>query len=100
MTHAPDVGGRHRFGASALKVGGTIFAMLVKDRLVVKLPRPRVDELIAVGAGDHFNPGHRRPMKEWLAVDPDAGADWAALAGEALAFVGRMRVPGGELPRE
>ncbi len=42
----PDVtlpGSRRGFGSSELKVRNKIFAMLVKDRLVVKLPKSRVD---------------------------------------------------------
>jgi hypothetical protein len=31
--------------------------MLVKEELVVKLPRPRVDELVAAGRGARFEPG-------------------------------------------
>jgi hypothetical protein len=79
------------FGADALKVDGRIFAMLVRDRLVVKLPRRRVDELIAAGDGDRFDPGHGRLMKEWLVIGPSAEDRWLALATEALAFVGGKR---------
>ena len=32
-----------------LRVSGKIFAMLVRDELVVKLPKDRVDELIDAG---------------------------------------------------
>ena len=39
------------FGSSALKVNNKIFAMLVGGKLVVKLPRQRVDALIAAGEG-------------------------------------------------
>jgi hypothetical protein len=40
------------FGASALRVNNTIFAMLSsKGQFVVKLPRQRVEALIAAGAG-------------------------------------------------
>jgi TfoX/Sxy family transcriptional regulator of competence genes len=46
------------FGSSGLKVGGKVFAMSVKNELVVKLPRERVDELVAAGAGSRFDPGH------------------------------------------
>jgi hypothetical protein len=73
------------FGSDALKIGDKTFAMLVKGRLVVKLPRRRVDELIMAGAGERFDPGHGRLMKEWLAVPP--GPDWRTLADEAFAFV-------------
>lgn len=78
---------RRSFGAGSLKVQHKIFAMLVKGRLVAKLPRQRVDALIAVGVGERFDPGHGRVMREWLAVDANDEADWLALAREALAFV-------------
>ena len=35
------------FGSTSLKTNGKIFAMLVNGRLVVKLDRRRVDELVA-----------------------------------------------------
>jgi hypothetical protein len=77
------------FGSSALKVGGHIFAMLSSQgEFVVKLPRRRVDELIASGDGDRFDPGHGRLMKEWLALRPSSSQDWGLLAREAMDFVG------------
>jgi hypothetical protein len=76
------------FGRSALRVHGRIFAMLVRGSLVVKLPKARVDELIAAGAGVRFDANKGTPMKEWLVLDPRAPNDWADLAREALAFVG------------
>ncbi len=82
-----DPGGKKRFGSSTLQTGGKIFAMLVKGRLVVKLPRQRVDALVGAGGGERFVPGHGRAMKEWLAVDPARGEDWLALAREAREFV-------------
>jgi hypothetical protein len=74
------------FGAGALKVDGRIFAMLSRDRLVVKLPRARVDELLAAGRGERFDPGHGRLMREWLHLFEGEGDDWESLAREALAF--------------
>ena len=41
----PEPDGRH-FGSAALKVNGSIFAMTMDDRLVLKLPADRVAELI------------------------------------------------------
>ena len=80
------------FGASGLKVRGKIFAMLVRGSLVVKLPRTRVDALIAAGNGERFDPRRDgRAMKEWLVLDPASGEDWLALSREALAFVGAGR---------
>ncbi|HEY8291879.1 MAG TPA: MmcQ/YjbR family DNA-binding protein [Thermomicrobiales bacterium] len=80
------------FGASGLKVGGKIFAMLSsKGEFVVKLPKARVDALIASGDGERFDPGHGRLMKEWLAVEPTSEAEWLPLAREAMAFVAAQR---------
>lgn len=61
--------------------------MLVKDRLAVKLPRPRV-ELVAGGAGTNLDTGNGRVMREWLELAPDSDLDWLELAGEARQFVG------------
>jgi hypothetical protein len=81
-------GGKRGFGSAALQVGGKIFAMLSDGRLVVKMPRPRVDELIAAGEGERFDPRRDgRVMKEWLAVDSASDHEWLALAREAMAFV-------------
>lgn len=79
------------FGSPGLKVRGKVFAMLVKGKLVVKLPRDRVDGLVASGKGDYFDPGHGRLMKEWVAVGPPAKATWLALAKEAREFVASGR---------
>lgn len=88
----PTAGGSRRFGSDALKVNGSIFAMVVGGNVVVKLPRPRVDALIADGTGTPFGTGKGRPMREWVALPGADRATCAALAGEALAFV-RSRPP-------
>ena len=70
-----------------LKVSGKIFAMHVRGRLVVKLPKPRVDELVAAGAGEYFDPRRDgRLMKEWIVVT-DPKLNWIKLAKEAHQFV-------------
>jgi hypothetical protein len=77
------------FGSSpGLRIRGKIFAMLVRGKLVVKLPKARVDQLVASGTGGRFDPGHGRLMKEWATVDLDGTEDWERLADEALEFVG------------
>ena len=76
------------FGSTSLKVGGKIFALFSsRSEFVVKLPKRRVDELIASGDGHQFDPGHGRPMKEWLALRPTSTQDWMRLANEALTHV-------------
>jgi len=42
------IAGKKGFGAAALCIKEKIFAMLSRDRLVVKIPRQRVDALIAL----------------------------------------------------
>jgi hypothetical protein len=72
---------------NALAVDGKIFTMLTpKGAFVVKLPKDRVDALIDSGDGERFGPGARK-MKEWVAIDPAADADWVVLAKEAYGFV-------------
>ena len=55
--------------------------MVTRGRLVVKLGRPRVDELVAGGLGERFDTGRGRVMKEWFALTADR--PWEELTGEA-----------------
>ncbi len=83
---------RKRFGSSELKVHNKIFAMLVRGKLVVKLPRSRVDALVDSGGGEHFDPRHDgRLMKEWLVVGSASEEEWLSLAREAMEFVESKR---------
>lgn len=79
------------FGSLSLKFKGKVFAMEVKGKLVVKLPKERVDAMIAVGNGEYFDPGHGRLMKEWIAVEPAGNSSWLGLAKEAKEFIGSLR---------
>ncbi len=83
----PAVSEGRMFGSPGLKVRGKVFAMLVRGSLVVKLPRERVETLVAAGVAAAFDPGHGRLMKEWIAVAPAAAVDWRALASEARRYV-------------
>jgi len=77
------------FGRTALRFQNKIFAMLVRGRLVLKLPAERVDALIAAGAGVHFDANKGTAMKEWLSLDPECDLAWLPLAREALDFASR-----------
>lgn len=78
------------FGSSGqLKVDGRIFAMLVRDALVLKLPRGRVDELVDSGEGTRFDAGKGTPMREWFVLSPTSKVRWLPLAREAMDFVKR-----------
>ena len=74
------------FASMGLKINGKIFAMHVKGRFVAKLPRERVDELVRLGKGEYFDPGHGRLMKEWVALTDDTPS-WVDLARQAHHFV-------------
>jgi hypothetical protein len=74
------------FGRSALRWEKKIFAMLVRGRLVVKLPAARVDVLVADGDGLRFDANKGTPMREWLSLHPESGLPWLPLAREALDF--------------
>jgi hypothetical protein len=78
------------FGATpGLRVAGRIFAMLGREgELIVKLPKDRVDELVASGDGARFDPRNDgRRMNEWVTVPVRHSPGWQDLADEALGFV-------------
>jgi hypothetical protein len=79
------------FGRSGLRWQNKIFAMLVRGRLVVKLPTARVEALVGEGAGVHFDANKGTPMKEWFSLDPDSNLPWLPLAQEALDFARSRR---------
>ena len=87
--NAAGDGAKRGFGSTSLKTGGRMFAMIAHDRLVVKLPAKRVEELVAAGVGRRFDPGHGKLQREWLDVSGDDFELWVALATEAETFVGR-----------
>ena len=87
---ARKAAGGRAFGSNGLKVKDKLFALFTQGTLVVKLPKPRVAELVAAKQGAPFDPGHGRLMKEWLTVT-GAKARWLDLAREAHAFVGGAR---------
>lgn len=55
--------------------------------LVVKLPKARVDELVASGLGRPFGPAGK-VFREWLSVPTPERRLWLSLLREGVAFVG------------
>jgi len=75
-------------GLPCVRVDGHFFASLDRrtGALLVKLPQPRVGQLIAEGVGAPFAPAGRT-FREWVALrDPDRRR-WRALLGEARQHV-------------
>jgi hypothetical protein len=84
----PVVSEAQMMGMPSLKLGAKMFGGLFDGRLVVKVGRARVEQLIAAGRAEPFDPsGRGRPMKDWALVGAPA-ADWLDLADEAKAFAG------------
>jgi hypothetical protein len=79
------------FGGTGLKVDGKLFALISsRKQFVVKLPKARVNELVAGAKFEYFDTGAGRLMKEWAATSVvDEG--WTSLAREARRFVGGDR---------
>ena len=90
----PPCGGSG-FGRGALRYRGKIFAMFVRGALVLKLPAPRVDELVQAGHGTRFDANKGTPMREWFAASPDCPLSWRDLADEALAFARQTHAAAG-----
>ncbi len=85
----PSVTRGTMMGFPCLRASGQYFASLEKDtrRLIVKLPRERVEALVSTGEGLAFAPAGR-VFREWVVV-PEVGEErWRLLLGEAKEFVG------------
>jgi hypothetical protein len=75
-----------RMNANAFCIRNRVFAMRVDGDLVLKLPPPRVAELIDSGVAAPNLVGGR-PMKEWVNLSPATERRWLALARESLEYV-------------
>jgi hypothetical protein len=75
------------FHSTGLHTCGKFFAFVRKGELVIKLPAPRVAELITLQAGRPFDAGRQRPLKEWIVLGPMSPVSARALVVEAAAFV-------------
>ena len=84
---AVDAASGRGFGSKALKVEGKIFASLSHGRLLLKLPRERVEALVKARLGERFSTGPGRVKKEWVTIPASSDDTWARLAEEARRYV-------------
>jgi len=83
----PDIDIGPMFGSEGLRLRGKVYAFVgYSGALIVKLPRGRIDELIAEGTVVRLEM-RGRAMREWAScAQPDA-ATWAQLVDEARDFL-------------
>ncbi|MDA0352499.1 MAG: hypothetical protein O3A10_09865 [Chloroflexi bacterium] len=81
-------------GSRCLRVGGQFTGMIhVKTgELILKLPRTRVDELVASGRTEAFAP-NGRVFKEWTLVPRGDRRSWKKLIDEAVQFAQGSSTP-------
>ena len=79
-------------GGRCARVSGEFLALAdFKDSgLVVKLPRERVDALIAAGTGQPFAPAGK-VFREWIAIPYRHRRRWRALVREGVGFVAPVK---------
>jgi predicted DNA-binding protein (MmcQ/YjbR family) len=77
-----------------LKVGGKVFAMVVRGRLVVKIPRERAAAMTESGLAVPFEPRPGRRMREWVCLEHTGSAEqpeeWRRLIDEAREYVAQI----------
>jgi len=75
-----------RMNKTTFTVHNKMFAWLDKNKLVLKLPAARVDELVSKGKGATHRVGGK-PMKEYVEVIGTSDKTWLDLAKESLAYI-------------
>jgi TfoX/Sxy family transcriptional regulator of competence genes len=73
------------FGSQGLRTGTKYFAIWWHEQLVVKLPADRLQELVASGAAQVFEPMPGRPMNGWVLLQ--GSEEWNPLVAEARTYV-------------
>lgn len=75
------------FGMPCLKQNGKAFAGYYKGAMVFKLSGAAHTRALALAGAALFEPMSGRPMKEWVVVPVEHGAQWLALARDAQGYV-------------
>jgi hypothetical protein len=88
----PGVTGGQAFGYPAYKVRGKVFAFVGGAGIALKLPKARVDELVALGGPFRpFYPAEGYLWKSWVSIDREHSDKYRgdiALMEEAAQYVG------------
>ena len=82
-TRGGDVTPGKMFGSEGLRTGRKFFAIWWQEQLVVKLPPGRLEELVAAGEGEPFEPMPGRRMNGWLLLT--GTTEWDGVVAEARA---------------
>ena len=70
----------------SLKIRKKMFVMLNKGRLIVKLPKERVTQLLNSREGQPYDPGNGKIMKEWIIIPVEFCNKWIEIAAEGKEF--------------
>ena len=87
--HPDDQEGR-MLRSPGLRTAGKFYAFSSGDGVIVKLPAPRVAELVAGGDGLPCSPRPGRPMREWVELPACDEEPCLAYVLEARAFVASL----------
>ena len=87
LFYDPAIGRATMMGYPCVRLAGTFLASydVKAGRLVVKLSRERVTELVANGDGDEFAPAGK-VFREWVSIPTVDRALWQTLLAEAVEF--------------
>ena len=87
----PDLRESTMFGFRCIRLRNQFVAMPALDRLWVKLPAERVNQLIDSGVGEECAPNGRR-FREWVKVVEANESLWLGLLQESMEFVSALRM--------
>ncbi len=87
LLYDPAIGRATMMGYPCVRLAGRFLASYddKASRLVVKLPRERVAELVESGQGDPFAPAGRT-FREWVSIPTIDRELWQTLLAEAVDF--------------
>lgn len=71
----PGVSRGRMMTSEGLKVHGKFFALVSRERLVLKVPAAQAAALVAAGHAVPFEPGPGRRLKEWVTLAPSTDID-------------------------